>query len=294
MPEVRRCSLKRMLAQSPLVRVMEAHNGLTGLIVERTSVDVAGERRAFDAIWISSLTDSTAKGKPDTELVDTTSRFATVNEVLEVTTKPIILDGDTGGPTEHFVHVVRTAERLGVSAIVIEDKTGLKRNSLFGTEVPQTQVAVHEFAQKIRAGRRARVTNDFMIIARIESLILRAGLDDALNRARSYIDAGADALMIHSCANTPAEVFEFMEVYNSFPLRVPVVAAPSTYYSVTESELREAGISIVIYANHLLRSAYPSMLATAKEILRAGTAREAHQSCLAIAEILRLIPESNE
>jgi phosphoenolpyruvate phosphomutase len=283
-----------MLDDRQMVRVMEAHNGLTGLIVETTQVDIAGQVREFDAIWVSSLTDSTAKGKPDIELVDTTSRLVTVNDILDVTSKPIVLDGDTGGQVEHFVHLVRTAERLGVSAVIIEDKVGLKKNSLFGTTVAQRQAPPAEFCAKIRAGKQVQLTDDFMIVARIESLILGAGVQDALDRAEAYADAGADALMIHSRANTPAEVFEFVRRYRAKDRKLPIVAVPSTYYDVTEQELQQAGVNIVIYANHLLRSAYPSMVATAKSILSNQSAREAHEHCLSIAEILRLIPGDEE
>ena len=259
-PDVRRRLLRRQIDAKPVVRVMEAHNGLTGLIVENTKVTGAdGTSREFDALWISSLTDSTAKGKPDIELVDLTSRLETINHILEVTTKPIILDGDTGGMAEHFVYLVKTLERLGVSAVIIEDKMGLKKNSLFGTDVDQQQASIPEFCHKIIAGKRAQVTTDFMIIARIESLILGVGIDDALARARAYIDAGADAIMIHSRQKTPDEVFEFMRRYAELDARVPVVAVPSSYSQVTETELRAHGVNIVIYANHLLRSAYPAM-----------------------------------
>jgi phosphoenolpyruvate phosphomutase len=253
-------------------------------------VEVDGRSREFDAIWISSLTDSTAKGKPDIELVDVTSRLETINQILEVTTKPIILDGDTGGLPEHFVYLVRTAERLGVSAVIIEDKVGAKRNSLLGTEVAQYQAPVDEFCEKIRAGKRGQVTDDFMIIARIESLILDAGLDDALQRARAYIEAGADGIMIHSRSDSPDETFEFLNRYGEFETRVPIVVVPQRYTSVKESELSDRGVNIVIYANHLLRSAYPAMLRTAQSILIHERALEALEDCMPIDEILHLIP----
>ena len=267
-PQTRMRRLRRLLEVKPLVRVLEAHNGLTGLIAEKTKVkDEKGRVKEFDAMWISSLCDSTAKGKPDIELVDLTSRLNTINDVLDVTTKPIILDGDTGGQTEHFVFTVKTLERLGISAVIIEDKVGLKRNSLFGTAVPQTQDSIENFTAKIAAGKKAQVTGDFMIIARIESLIAKAGLDDALARARAYIAAGADGIMIHSKEKRADEVLAFCRAYKDFPERVPLVAVPSTHSYITETELAGAGVNIVIYANHLIRSAYPAMLATAKSIL---------------------------
>ncbi|MCC7440777.1 MAG: phosphoenolpyruvate mutase, partial [Bdellovibrionales bacterium] len=257
-PNVRLSRLRRMLAHKPSIRVMEAHNGLTGLLVETTSAEAEdGSMREFDAMWLSSLTDSTAKGKPDIEAVDVTSRLQTVNDIMEVTTKPIIYDGDTGGKTEHFVFTVKTLERLGVSAIIIEDKIGLKKNSLFGTDVEQTQDSIPEFCAKIEAGRRARVTKDFMVIARIESLILGKGMQDAVDRARAYAVAGADGIMIHSRQKSPDEILEFCKIYQTFSVKPPLVVVPSSYNTIFESELEAAGANIIIYANHLLRAAYP-------------------------------------
>ena len=290
-PDVRRKRLRRLIESKPISRVIEAHNGLTGLIAENISVQKENEKREFDAVWISSLTDSTAKGKPDIELVDFTSRMQTINDVLEVTTKPIILDGDSGGKIEHFVYLVRTLERLGVSAIIIEDKVGLKKNSLFGTDVPQTQDTIEKFSQKIREGKKAQVTSEFMIIARIESLILGKGQEDALQRAKAYIEAGADAIMIHSKIKESDEILNFLKEYNQFDVKVPVVAVPSSYNHITEEELIDAGVSIVIYANHLLRSAYPAMMKTAKSILENKRSKEASEEyCMPIKEILELIP----
>jgi len=288
-PEVRMVRLRRLLASKPITRILEAHNGLSGMIVEHASVEKVGSMLEFDGTWLSSLTDSTAKGKPDTELVDLTSRLSTVNDILEVTTKPIIFDGDSGGPAEHFVFMVRTLERLGVSAVIIEDKVGLKRNSLFGEEGGQDQDSIVDFCHKISQGKLARVTEDFMIIARIESLILKAGMEDALSRAKAYIAAGADGIMIHSKEKTPDEIFEFCRNYATFESRVPLVVVPSTYSQVTEDELAAAGVSMVIYANHLLRSAYPGMLKTAQTILEHHRALEADKICMPIKEIITLI-----
>ncbi len=289
-PENRMKRLRRLLEIKPIVRVMEAHNGLTGLIVEKTKVVCEEKIEEFDAIWISSLCDSTAKGKPDIELVDFTSRLNTINDILEVTTKPVILDGDTGGEIEHFVFSVKTLERLGVSAVIIEDKVGLKKNSLFGTEVQQTQDTIENFSKKIAAGKKAQLTRDFLVIARIESLILKAGLDDALKRARAYIGAGADAIMIHSRSREPDEVLDFCREYSRFKNKVPLVAVPTSYGHITERELSEAGINIVIYANHLIRSAYPAMVETARSILKHGRAYECTGGLMPIKEILTLIP----
>lgn len=289
-PAVRMERLRRLLGVRPLIRLMEAHNGLTGLIVEQTRVETLDGVREFDGMWLSSLTDSTAKGKPDIEAVDVTARMQTVSDIVEVTTKPIVFDGDTGGKPEHFVFTVKTLERLGVSAVVIEDKRGLKKNSLFGTDAEQTQETIEAFCHRISVGKKAQVTKDFMIVARIESLILGVGMEDAVERASAYIDAGADGIMIHSCAPEPDEILEFAERYRAFPERVPLVVVPSTYNSVTEDELEAAGVNVVIYANHLLRSAYPAMQATARSILEHGRSLETDDELLPIGDVLRLIP----
>lgn len=289
-PEIRMKKLRRLIDSKSIVRAIEAHNGLTGLIVENTYVEVNGIRKEFDAMWSSSLTDSTSKGKPDIEAVDITTRLHDLNNILEITTKPIIYDGDTGGKTEHFVFTVRTLERLGISAVIIEDKVGLKKNSLFGTDVTQTQESIENFCYKITMGKRAQVTENFMIIARIESLILKIGLKDALDRAKAYIEAGADGIMIHSKDKSPDEVLDFCEQYKKFDKKVPLVAVPSTYNQIYESELEDAGVNLVIYANHLLRSAYPAMTEVAKSILANGRSYEANDLCMPIKEILTLIP----
>ena len=289
-PELRLKSLRRMLDAKPIVRFLDIHNALTGLIIENVRIDSPSGPREFDGMWGSSLTDSTSKGKPDIEAVDFTARSQTINEIFEVTTKPMIFDGDTGGKTEHFVFMVKTLERLGVSAVIIEDKTGLKKNSLFGTEVAQTQDSIENFSHKIRTGKLAQTTDDFMIIARIESLILKQGVDDAIERAKAFIEAGADGIMIHSREKAPDEVFEFCRRYNEFSNRKPLVAVPSSYNSVTEEELINHGVNVVIYANHLLRSAYPAMVNTAESILKHQRSLECDENLLSIKEILNLIP----
>ncbi|WP_032122085.1 phosphoenolpyruvate mutase [Clostridium amazonitimonense] len=289
-PQVRMKKLRKLLSTKGYARIMEAHNGLTGLIVEKTKIEQNGKIKEFDGMWISSLCDSTAKGKPDIELVDLTSRLNTINDILEVTTKPIILDGDTGGKIEHFIYTVKTLERLGVSAIIIEDKVGLKKNSLFGTDVAQRQDSIAHFCEKIQAGKRARVTNDFMIIARIESLILNAGMEDAIDRAKAYIEAGADGIMIHSKHKDGSEILEFCSLYKGLDKKVPLVVVPTSYAHISERELKDAGASIIIYANHLIRSAYPAMMKTAKSILEHERALETNEYCMPIKEILTLIP----
>ncbi len=291
-PEIRMKMLRRLLDVRPIVRILEAHNGLTGLIAEHTKIEKDNILREFDGMWLSSLTDSTAKGKPDIECVDLTSRVNTINEIMEVTTKPIIFDGDTGGISEHFVFMVKTLERLGVSAVIIEDKIGLKKNSLFGIEVIQTQDTIENFSSKISQGKKAQVTDDFMIIARIESLILEKGMEDALMRAKAYIEAGADGIMIHSKSKNPKEIFRFCEEYNKFDYTVPLTVVPTTYSKITEKELIRAKVNIVIYANHLLRSAYPPMLKAAESILLNERSYEASEFCIPIKDVLTLIPGS--
>jgi len=290
-PNVRRAKLRRLINSKDYVTIMEAHNGLTGLLVEKTQVEVEGRPKSFDGMWISSLCDSTAKGKPDIELVDLTSRLNTINEIIEVTTKPIILDGDTGGKVEHFVYTVRTLERLGVSAVIIEDKVGLKKNSLFGTDVKQTQDTIENFQHKITEGKKAQVTKEFMIIARVESLILKQGQEDALKRSHAYVEAGADAIMIHSKEKDPKEIVDFLIAFRKDNKKTPIVVVPSSYNSITEQELSNYGANIVIYANQLIRSAFPAMKRTAETILKAGRAQEVDDMCLPIKQIITLIPE---
>lgn len=291
MPEFRRKRLKQLIAMRPIVKTLEVHSGLTGLIAEKTVVEHHGELDQFDAMWISSLCDSTAKGKPDIELVDMSSRIRTIDDVMDVTTKPIILDGDTGGLIEHFVYNVRTLERMGVSAVIIEDKTGLKKNSLFGTEVEQTQDSIENFCAKIRAGKEALRTDDFMIIARIESLILEQGMEDALTRAKAYVEAGADGIMIHSRKKTPDEIVEFCRLFRETDQETPIVVVPTSFSSITEEELAKAGVNIVIYANQLTRSAFPAMQKTAETILKNHRSLEADEALMSFKDIIRLIDE---
>ena len=291
MPDMRRGRLRRLLDVKGLVTVMEAHDGLTGLIVENTVVHENGGARQFDAMWLSSLCDSTAKGKPDIELVDMTSRFRTIDDIMEVTTKPIIFDGDTGGLTEHFVYTVRSLERMGVSMVIIEDKTGLKKNSLFGTEVVQTQDSIENFCAKIRAGKKAQRTQEFMICARIESLILEQGMEDALTRAFAFVEAGADAIMIHSRKKDPSEIQEFIEKFRAKDSTTPIVLVPTSFNSVTEEEWKERGANIIIYANQLMRAEVPAMQKAAEIILKNHRAEECDEMLMPFKEIIRLIPE---
>lgn len=281
--------LREMLQIKPIIRILEVHNGLSGLIAEKTKIEQDGKIKEFDGMWESSLTDSISKGKPDIGAVDLTSRIQTIEQILEVTTKPMIVDADNGGLIEQFVFSVKSLERRGISAVIIEDKIGPKRNSLMD-EADHLQDNIEDFCKKIKAGRDARVTEDFMIIARIESLIMKKGVDDALRRALHYIKAGADGIMIHSKEKSADEILQFCKEYKKFGNKVPLVAVPSTYSHITESELQEAGVNIVIYANHLLRSAYPSMQKTAQIILKSERCYEADEYCMPIKDILNLVP----
>ncbi|MBA94038.1 MAG: phosphoenolpyruvate mutase [Candidatus Marinimicrobia bacterium] len=288
-PNQRLGTLKRLLNTKSVSKLLEAHSGLTGLIAEKTNYD----NNQFDGMWISSLTVSTTKGKPDTEIIDFSSRFQTIEEILEVTTKPIVVDGDTGGKIEHFKFTVRTLERLGISAVIIEDKIGNKRNSLFGNSVKQEQDTIQHFCKKIEVGKNALITDDFMIIARIESLIMKKGYQDAIDRAKAYIDAGADGIMIHSKDNNTKELQSFYDIYNKFQNRKPLILVPTAYSQYTELELnKKFGANLIIYANQLLRSAYPSMAKVAESILKYSRSEEASKKyCMSIKDIITLIPE---
>ena len=291
-PHERLSKLRKLLQLKPYIRAIDTSNGLTGIIAENARMmdEDALTVKEFDAMWISSLCDSAFKGKPDIELVDLTSRLNTINEIMEVTTKPVILDGDTGGKIEHFVFHVKTLERIGVSAVIIEDKTGLKQNSLFGTDALQVLDEPEEFAAKITAGKRAQSTRDFMIIARLESLIAGKSVDDAMMRAKIYIDAGADAVMIHSKEKSGDDIFDFMRQFREYAANIPIAVVPTTYNQFTERELHERGANIIIHANHLLRSAYPAMLKTAESILAHGRSKEASDEfCMPIGEVLTFI-----
>lgn len=289
-PAIRMKRFRRLIESKEIVRILEVHSGLTGLIVENLRVKVGDKEREFDGMWLSSLTDSVAKGRPDIEYVDITSRLHTIQDILDVTTKPIVFDADTGGAAEHFAFTVRSLERLGVSAAIVEDKVGLKRNSLFGTDVEQAQDTIEGFSRKISMAKKAQVTEDFMVIARIESLILKRGMEDALARGLAYVKAGADGIMIHSREKGPDEIFRFCQAFRNAGINVPIVAVPTTYNEVYENDLAAYGVNVVIYANHLLRSSYPAMASTAKTILQHGRAYEVEGTIMSIDSILELIP----
>jgi phosphoenolpyruvate phosphomutase len=290
-PNVRLSRLRRLINSKPVVRILESHSGLTGLIIEKTShINENGVKEEFDGMWSSSLTDSTSKGKPDIEQVDLTTRLQGINDMLECTTKPMIYDGDTGGKPEHFQFTVRTLERLGISAIIVEDKKGLKKNSLFGTSVPQTRDTIEDFSHKIRMGKSAQITEDFMVIARIESFILGDTLEDALERASAYVEAGADGVMIHSKDKSGDDIKSFCVGFRKKNTTTPIIVVPSSYNHIKEEELIEWGANVVIYANHLLRASFPSMQNVAKTILKNKRTSELDNTCMSIKEILELIP----
>ena len=289
-PDFRVNSLQRLLRSKPYLRFADVHSGISALIIEHTSVEKNGLNLSFDGMWSSSLVDSTSRGKPDNESVDISTRINGLQQVLEVTTKPIIFDGDTGGRAEHFMHNVRTLERNGISAVIIEDKIGLKRNSLYGNEVIQNLDDPINFSEKIKAGLEAKANENFMIIARIESLIVDAGMNDALNRAQIYLDAGADGIMIHSRNTKPDEIFEFAAEYKKWNTNKPLVLVPTTFNSVIEEDLAEKGARIIIHANHLLRASYPAMVKVAEKILQNGRTLEADSDLMSIKEILNLVP----
>lgn len=291
-PDLRRSKLRRLINAKPIVRVLEAHSGLAGLIVEKSQVTVNNKIEEFDCMWSSSLTDSTSKGKPDIEQVDLTTRLHGINDVLECTTKPMIYDGDTGGIPEHFKYTVKTLERLGISAIIIEDKKGLKKNSLFGTEVKQERASIEEFCHKIRVGKEAQVTDEFMIISRIESFILGDTLEDALTRANEYLKAGTDAVMIHSKEKSGDDIKGFCTEFRKINKETPIIVVPSSYNHIKERELVEWGANVVIYANHLLRASFPAMQKVANSILENSRSFEASENCMSIKEILELIPDT--
>lgn len=289
-PDVRRAALRRLIAAKPIVRIMEAHSGLSGLIIENAEVTKDDGVHRFDGMWSSSLTDSTSKGKPDIEAVDLTTRMQSLTDILECTTKPIIYDGDTGDIAEHFVFTVRTLERNGISAVIIEDKKGLKKNSLFGTEVKQELASEEEFCHKISEGKKAQVTKDFMIIARIEEIIAGYTVDEALKKAFAAVKAGADGVMIHSKDKSGMDIKEFCQKFRAEYKNVPIVLVPTTYNQFTEKELAEWGANVIIYANHMLRASYPAMKKCAETILEAERSLEVNDLCMPIKQILELIP----
>ena len=289
-PDLRKSKLIRLIKAKKIVRSLESHSALSGLIIENLKiVNKSKEFLEFDCMWSSSLTDSTLRGKPDNQSVDISTRISGLNEMLEVTTKPVIFDADNGGRIEHIKYTVKSLERSGVSAIAIEDKIGLKKNSLFKNQKGVNQDSIKDFCKKIRAAKNAKISDDFMIIARIESLILGKSIDDALRRANAYSECGADAILIHSKDETPKEISKFTKKWLKSKNFKPIVVVPSTYSKTTEKELIKNGVSIVIYANHLLRATYPAMVTTAKKILLNQRASPVENEITPIKKILNLI-----
>ncbi len=285
-PDVRVSNLRRAINSKNIVRILESHNSLTGLIIENLKHN---EREEFDGMWSSSLTDSLTRGKPDNQSVDFSTRISGLNEMLDVTTKPLIFDADNGGRIEHIHFTVKTLERLGVSAMIIEDKVGLKQNSLFSDQNRSFQDSIKSFSNKLRAASQARRSKDFMVIARIESFILGKGLNDAMKRAEAYSKAGADAILIHSKENTPSEIFSFAKKFSESKYFKPLVCVPSTYSKVSEKQLIKNNFKIVIYANHMIRSAYPSMVKTAKSILKFKRSYEQEKKMTSIKNVISLV-----
>jgi phosphoenolpyruvate phosphomutase len=282
--------LRTLIKNKKTLRILESHNPLSGLLAENSFCINNNNTISYDGMWSSSLTDSTARGKPDIEAVEISSRLTTVNDIFEVTTKPMIFDADTGGKLEHFEFTVKSLERTGVSAVVIEDKIGLKKNSLFGNDVIQEQDTIENFSKKIIAGKNAQIGSDFMIIARVESLILEAGMNDALERAFAYVEAGADGVMIHSRNKDPKEIKEFIHKFRVKDNLTPLVVVPTSFNSVTIEEFEDLGVNVVIYANHMLRAAYPAMASVANSILKNGRSLEAEPNCMSVKDILEFIP----
>ena len=287
--DIRRAKLKRLISAKSIVRIIESHSALSGLIIEKLNFYKGGTFYEFDGFWSSSLTDSTLRGKPDNQAVDYSTRIQGLNDIFEVTTKPLIFDADNGGRVEHVPYLVKSLERVGVSAIVLEDKVGFKKNSLFEDQQETKQDTIQGFCKKIKIAKKSMVTDDLMIVARIESFILKKGLNDALKRAEAYSSSGADAILIHSKEKTPNEIFKFAKKFKKSKFTKPMICVPSTYSKTKEEDLIKNGFKVVIYANHLLRASYPAMLKTAKTILTKQRGLEVDKSITPIKDIIKLI-----
>ena len=288
-PDQRKLQLSRLLKVKNIIRIMESHSALSSLIIENININKKGKQLQFDGIWSSSLTDSTLRGKPDNQSVDYSQRINSLNDTIDTSLKPIIFDGDNGGRIEHLTYLVKNLEKIGVSALVLEDKKGLKINSLFQDQSKSTQDSVKEFSKKIKIVVNSRISKDFMIIARVESLILGKPLSDAITRAEQYSKAGADAILIHSKKNDPKEIFDFAKIFKKSKFFKPMIAIPSTYSTTYEKELIKNGFKIVIYANHLLRASYKAMYETAEKILTNQRAFEVEKKITSINKIISLI-----
>tara|TARA_B100001057_G_scaffold181537_1_gene182271 strand:+ start:581 stop:1846 length:1266 start_codon:yes stop_codon:yes gene_type:complete len=288
-PNNRVSMLKRIIDNKKIVRILEAHSPLSGLIAENIKIEKGKKINQFDGMWSSSLTDSSIKGKPDNQSLDFSSRYNGIGDLFDVTTKPLIFDADNGGRLEHLPFTVRTLERLGVSAIMVEDKVGLKKNSLFKDQTGVKQDSIKEFCKKIKVIKKSRMSEDFLIGARIESFILGKGLKDGLKRAEAYSKSGADLILIHSKDKTPKEIFSFSKIFKKSKNFKPLVSVPSTYSKTTEKMLIENGFKIVIYANQMLRAAYPAMQTAARTILKNQRSHELESKISSVKEVINLI-----
>ncbi len=289
-PDMRRASLKKLLNLKNFLIFMEAHSPLSALIIEKTYIIKNKKEKYFDGFWSSSLTDSTLFGKPDTESLDMSLRLNNIDKIFDVTSKPLIMDIDTGGKFEHLKMKINSIEKLGISAVIMEDKTGLKKNSLFDDTSDQKQESIIKFAKKIKYIKESQITNDFMLIARIESFILNKGINDALLRAQKYVKAGVDGIMIHSKQKNPKEIINFAKNFRKFNKTIPLICVPSTYNQIKENNLKKVGFNIVIYANQLLRSSYFAMSNIATDILKNSRAKESEKKMTSIKKIINLIP----
>ena len=290
-PDKRKSKLRRIMEAKKIVRILESHSALTGLIIENLKVIKKQNYLEFDGMWSSSLTDSALRGKPDNQSVDYSTRIQGLNEILEVTTKPIIFDADNGGRIEHLPYMIKSLERIGVSAAIIEDKVGLKQNSLFKNQSGVKQDSIKKFCQKIAKAKDTKISDDFLIIARIESFILGKSLSDALKRAEAYSKAGADAILIHSKEKNPSQIFSFAKKFTKSKFFKPMVAVPSSYSKTYERDFIKNGFKIVIYANHLMRAAYPAMLNAAKSILFNNRSFNIENKISPIKNIINLIKQ---
>ena len=271
-------SLKALLKKKNCIRVLEAHSGLSGLVVEQSG---------FDAIWESSLTDSGSKGLPDIELVTMDSRFHSIQQILDITTKPMIVDCDTGGQLEHFSYWVQKLENVGISAIIIEDKAFPKKNSL-DSSAKHILEDVDIFAKKIKYGVAAKRNKDFMIIARLESLIAKHSMQHALLRAEAFIDAGADGIMIHSKSKVGTdEIIDFAKRFRKMS-ELPLVCVPTTYNDIFDKELEKIGFNIVIHANHLLRASLKAMKGAASQIEKEGRSININKRIASVKDIFQI------
>jgi phosphoenolpyruvate phosphomutase len=268
--------LKAMLHADRLQFLMEAHSGLSAKIAEEAG---------FEGIWASGLSMSAAMGVRDSNEASWTQVLEVVEFMSDATSIPILLDADTGyGNFNNVRRLVRKLEQRNVAGMCIEDKLFPKTNSFLNGE-SQVLAQVDEFAGKIKAAKDTQQDADFCVVARLESFIAGKGLADALERATAYYEAGADALLVHSKKSHPAEVLSFMQEWQN---TCPVVIVPTMYYQTPVRVFTEAGISVVIWANHLLRAAVCAMQQIAAKIHETQSLLEAEAEIVSVQEIFRL------